>query len=102
MTVTPSILTALLNTYAIGAGGPGGSGTIRDQSLDLDHSEVHIVGVYDLSEVANELNDLRPSNDRQEGVRQTETSPLILWAVIAGLVIIVVALMIVIGTMEID
>ena len=39
------ILTALLNTYATGAGNSGGLSTIRDQSLELDHSEIHIIGV---------------------------------------------------------
>jgi hypothetical protein len=78
MTVTPSLLASLLDTHAIGADQPGGSGTIKDQSPDQDHSEVWISGVYDLSEVAREVSDL----DLSPG------PPVILYGIVSLLLIL--------------
>jgi len=71
-----------LDAHGIGADAPGGSGTIKDRSLDLDYTEVHIVGVYDLSKVAEELNDHDPAQRPDHTVKA-------LWAVIVFLVVII-------------
>lgn len=86
MPLTPSALAAILNSHSIGADAPGGSGTIKDRSLDGDWSEVLIAGTYDLSEAAQELSDALVDTDTHRQLTVYR------WACFAALVALVVSL----------
>lgn len=90
-TITPQLLQDLLDTHAIGADAPGGVGTVRDQSIDHDHSEVRIDGTYDLSEVARELNtidDTGTTHGIKQGIRRLLIVAAVLWFGYWSLVVI--------------
>jgi hypothetical protein len=84
MTITPSLLASLLDTHAIGADAPGGTGSIHDRSFDGDHSEVHIVGVYNLAKVAKDLSEFNPVRSHRKIIPEVQTGvpPFILWGIV--------------------
>lgn len=87
--ITPRFLADLLGTHAIGADVPRGAPpttVVQDRSRDHDHSEVTIIGSYDLAAVAQELNTLETAPETPQG-RET-----VLWWVIAALVLVIVVM----------